>query len=431
MVVEHPGVGVGGEAGGGADVAGVELHGEVRRGVQRPQVGVPGAGRGVADVPLVGGDAALEVRVHAGLGIPVDLVDAGVQAGGGDAELLREFVQRGALCEVAVGQEGRHGFGRCARAHHADAVLAQRGRIADQVGRHAAGGLHRHAEQVVRGAFVDEALAGLVDGEHAGLGAVHHEVREHGGAAVGAPSQGHRRPEGVAERALAVDRARAFRQRVGLGGVARRGRAPADVGAGQQLRTQARVAVEAAAGQHHAARDSDRAHDPGGQALPFELHAAHTRAVALEALDRGVERQRHVGMLGQRIQQPRDQRIAHHQPRAARVAQAVRGVAQDDPERVPEGRERLGERQQVVDVAAVHHHPAEHGEFGNRRTNQREEIAQQAAVERQRLQRAAVQRRAAEVGDVVRVFGAGAEPHFRAGLSQRHRFGTVIEESLA
>ena len=112
--------------------------------------------------------------------------------GGLDAQCRCQRAQRVGLGEVAVGQE--RGQTLAAGAHHANAVLAQGLGVTHQVGGHSATAvglllLHGQAEQVVGSAFVDEALARLVDGQHARLGAVHDEVGEHGGAAIGTFAQ--------------------------------------------------------------------------------------------------------------------------------------------------------------------------------------------------------------------------------------------------
>ena len=63
----------------------------------------------------------------------------------------------------------------------------------------------------------------------------------------------------------------------------------------------------------------------------------------------------------------------------------------------------------MVDVGTVHHHAAQHREFGNGRTHQGQQRAQQAAIKGQGLQGPAIQGGTAQIREVVGVFGVGAE----------------------
>ena len=94
--------------------------------LQRAEVGVLAGRGGVANVLLVGGDAALEIAVHTRLGVGVNFVHTGFQAFCVDAELAGQFIQCFTLGEVTIGQEGCETsstrFGTWA--HHAQAVFA-------------------------------------------------------------------------------------------------------------------------------------------------------------------------------------------------------------------------------------------------------------------------------------------------------------------
>ena len=91
MRVEHAGVGVGDEAGGRADVAGVEAHGIKRRLRQGPEVGILAARGGVANVVLVSGFAPEEIRVNAVGRVAVESRHGGFKIGRVNAQLLCEF----------------------------------------------------------------------------------------------------------------------------------------------------------------------------------------------------------------------------------------------------------------------------------------------------------------------------------------------------
>ena len=218
-----------------------------------------------------------------------------------------------------------------------------------------------------------------------------------------------------------------LRQFMRLAGMAGRTWAPGGVDAWQHVFAQLWMAVEAAAGQDHAA--------PNLHGAPLAFVHQRDRLDAARALvdvlDRRVHGQRDILSKRQRIQQPADQRIAHYQPRAARMAQPVAGMPGQQLEGVLEGGQRLAQRQQMVDVGAVHHHAAEHGEFRNRRADQPEQIAQQPAIKRQRLERAAVDGRAFQIGNVVRVPGISAVLDLGIGFDLIDRAWAVVEKSLA
>ena len=145
-------------------------------------------------------------------------------------------------------------------------------------------------------------------------------------------AQGHGSPEGMGALSIAVMRAQFACQHLRRAGVAGGRRAPGRVYAGQHQRAQGGVTVETAAGEDDAAFDTHAA----TLAVLRQRDGLHAARTPVDLLDRGVQRQRDMAALGQRVQQPRHQRIAHDQPRAARVAQSVGSVAQQQFDRVSE-----------------------------------------------------------------------------------------------
>ena len=260
----------------------------------------------------------MEIRVFSVGSVLVELRDGGLQGFGVDVEFLREFGRAGGLREVTICQK------RCqacaARTHHTQAVVAQCGGITHQIGRNTGTGfvgfLHRQPEAVVRGAFIQKALPGLVDGDHAGFGPVHHEMGEHRLGSIRPLAYGYRGPKSVAgtpgAKAGTLGQGQVLRQ---TGGPWRAG-APLGRYPGQHLAAFLGVPVKAAAGQN------DTAGYPDGfkrAALP-QTEPADT---ALRTDQRGYlggEQQRHVFLLRQRPQQATHQRIAHHPAGATRPA---------------------------------------------------------------------------------------------------------------
>ena len=147
-------------------------------------------------------------------------------AGAGNFELRGQFGDRVTFDQIAIGQE-RTDIAR-SHPHHAQAIFLQAHGVGDDETRdrrHGAMALeHRAPEQMVGGGFIDEAPALLVDAHRAGLAAVHHEMREHRHAAVGAPANGNRRPESIVLIAFAKPRAQRQREILHLAGAARRRR---------------------------------------------------------------------------------------------------------------------------------------------------------------------------------------------------------------
>ena len=104
----------------------------------------------------------------------------------------------------------------------------------------------------------------------------------------------------------------------------------------------------------------------------------------------------------QAVEQAGDQRIAHHQARAAGIADAVDKVAGHQPGTGNERGPGLPAPHQCLDVGLAHHHPAEQQELRHRRPDPRECATQQPSVEGARRQRPASDRRTGQ-SQVVRM----------------------------
>jgi hypothetical protein len=135
--------------------------------------------------------------------------------------------------------------------------------------------------------------------------------------------------------------------------------------------------------------------------------------------------------LEQGQQQAADQGVAHDQPRAPRPEQAVPGVPSDDAQRVFERGPALRQSQQVKDVVAVHHHAAQHGELGDRGTNQGQGSAQQAAVKRNGLDGPPAQGSAFQFRQVVWVQRPHLVLHIAVMRQLGHGSGSVVQKGLA
>ena len=164
---------------------------------------------------------------------------------------------------------------------------------------------------------------------------------------------------------------------------------------------------------------------------PMSTTAPSTRSLSLHQLDQArIEYDRHVARL-ETVEQPRDQRVAHDQARAARKAQPVGRVAQQQLRGGQERPPRAERLQQDRDVVLADHHAAEHHEGRDRRAHAREILAQQASVERQRRERAAGERAPRLVGVIVRVARRRAELHLGARLEIVERGRACGEKCLA
>ena len=186
------------------------------------------------------------------------------------------------------------------------------------------------------------------------------------------------------------------------------------------------VRREPAGRQDHAAPRAD------GLALVADIdHGAFDAVVSLHQLDQPrIERDRDVAG-AQAVEQPRDQRVAHHQPRAAPVAQPIGRVAQQQLRGRREGLQRSERLQQDRDVVLADHHAAEHHERRDRRPHAREILAEQSRVERQRRERAAGERAAGLVRVIVRMARRRAELHLAARLQIVERGRAGFEKGFA
>ena len=186
------------------------------------------------------------------------------------------------------------------------------------------------------------------------------------------------------------------------------------------------VGTEATGREDHGSPCPDRL------ALVADINdGAFDAAVALHQLDqfRAVF-DRHATLAQAVIKSP-DQRVAHHQPRAALEAQAVGGVAKQQFRRGHEVRDRGDRFQQKRNVELSDHHAAEHHERRDRRPHAIEVLTQQPPVEWQRRERAACERTPRLVRVIVRVHRRRDEFHFRAPVQIVERRGSRRQERLA
>ena len=89
------------------------------------------------------------------------------------------------------------------------------------------------------------------------------------------------------------------------------------------------------------------------------------------------------------VEQPRDQRVAHDQARAAPVAQPVEGLPRQQADGMGEIGPGAKRMQQRRDVGLADHHAAEHGEFAPWRPHAVEIGAELAPVKGSGAERAA------------------------------------------
>jgi len=238
-----------------------------------------------------------------------------------DADALRQLALRAGTVQVSIRDVAFDLAPARARMYEPDAVIADKGAIADQPRRDAlrrgVRAQHRFDEIVIAVRLVDEAAAVLVHRDQARLGAVEQDVRVN---------------------CFLVQRARKIECRVGVlvihrcAGRARGGKAIAAcarkrirVGDGQtchELTAQLVVRREPAGRKDHAAPGADRL------ALVTDADDRAFDAIrTLHQLDQPcIERDRHIAG-AQAVEQPRHQGIAHHQPRATPITQAIGRMA--------------------------------------------------------------------------------------------------------
>ena len=98
------------------------------------------------------------------------------------------------------------------------------------------------------------------------------------------------------------------------------------------------------------------------------------------------------GTLPETVEQPRDQRVAHDQARAARMLDPIQRLPRQQADCVGKILQRAKRVQQRRNVSLADHHAAEHHKFPARRPHPREIIAEFSSVERQNTQRPAAKR---------------------------------------
>ena len=122
------------------------------------------------------------------------------------------------------------------------------------------------------------------------------------------------------------------------------------------------------------------------------------------------------------FQQAGDERIADHQPGATRIAQAVAPESERQLRQMQEGSRRAPHLQEVLNVGAIDHHPAEAHHSLRRRAQQLECRAETTAVELADLERAAAVGRAWKFRIVVRRERTHRIPDLGVVLQKRQRF---------
>ena len=252
--------------------------------------------------------------------------------------------------------------------------------------------------------LVDEAPSVLVDRDQARLGAVEQDVR------IDSVFVQRAREIECRIGVLGVnDRAHSARRRKSIAARARERIRMCDRQYLHEFRAQLFILGEAAGRQDHAASRADCL------ALVADIdHRAFHSIVALHEPDESrVERDRH-GLYLQAVEQPRHQRIAHDQPCAARIAQAVGRVTQQQLRGRRESAPRRERVEQNRDVIFPDHHAAKHHEGCDGRPHAAEIRAEQSSVERQRRERAAGERAARLVRMIVGMARRRAEFHLRA-----------------
>ncbi|MDT4833782.1 hypothetical protein FQZ97_674030 [compost metagenome] len=283
----------------------------------------------VAQGLVVAGGALAELAVLASAGI---LVVA--HQGGGQA--VRVHAQGAGQLLRGLGSVQVAGFHQCAVVHRArprqaHAVAAHGVGIADQPAGCIAFPLHGLDETVVGVRLVGEALSGPVDGDDARLGAVGDQVREALPFASGAAQLRDRRPEEIGGQAFAGGRS--HRRAKGQGRTVVAGR-----GHGQVLAAGVRTELRGLLASGEAAHGADHAGAGVQLERPAFLAHPHAADAALVEDQRfGAAVQPQLDALGKGGGgQAGDQRVAHRQARAARMAEAVEAIAGQQFQAMPE-----------------------------------------------------------------------------------------------
>jgi hypothetical protein len=185
--------------------------------------------------------------------------------------------------------------------------------------------------------------------------------------------------------------------------------------------------VSVASGREH---DALSGADVNLAARGFDRRAGDAPVALIDGGDRRVE-QNFDAAFAQTVEQPRRERVAHHQPRAARVAQPIGGVTRQQLGRVAEIGQRLEAADEGRDVGLADHHAAEQHVFGDRRAQPREVGAEQASVKRLRNDRPAADRGALHVAAIIRMPPARHELHIGIAFQIIDRGGPGFEKRRA
>ncbi len=103
----------------------------------------------------------------------------------------------------------------------------------------------------------------------------------------------------------------------------------------------------------------------------------------------------------------------------------------DDAKTVTKGGPSLGQSQQVKDIVPVDHHATQHGELGNGGTNQTHVGSKQFAVKGLGFNGAAIQDRAFQLRQVIRMQGTHLELQCTLVLELLNGLGGCVDERLS
>ena len=152
-----------------------------------------------------------------------------------------------------------------------------------------------------------------------------------------------------------------------------------------------------------------------------DFFSAHVQARAADATpvtgdidNRRVEQDRHLAF-AQTVEQPADERIAHHDARAALIFQAVGEISREQFCGINKISNRVEAADKPGNVGLADHHAAKHHELRHRRTNAPEFRTEEPAVKRLGHYGAAGDGGARHVAAIVRVGSAGKKLHVGAG----------------
>ena len=184
--------------------------------------------------------------------------------------------------------------------------------------------------------------------------------------------------------------------------------------------------VEPTRCQHDTLRGAQRA----DHSVLFCHHTRDTIVIGQQCLHLGFKHQIDF-VIEQRLEQATDQRIAHDKARSPRrTAQAIQRIKQQDFESMFERCEFFGEVEQMPDIGAIHHHPTKNSKFRNGWTDQRQRLAQNAAIKRQGLQSAATGCRAFDMLLVIGMMRIGPKMHMAFRLKRCNGIGPTRQKGF-